>query len=53
MTVNRHGKQMLGGKTHRSHVSGRRASRFAAKIKDNLDFQARRLEAELKPKAKP
>lgn len=48
MTVGRDGKQRSGGKYHRSHASGKgRSGRFAARIKDNLEKQAKRLEAEL------
>lgn len=32
---------------HRSHISGKRAGRFAAQLKDNLVAQAKQLEAEL------
>lgn len=50
MSVTRDGKQIERGKNHRSHVSGKRSGRFAAKIKENLDKQCERLERELRPK---
>lgn len=47
MTVRRDGTQIMTGKTHRSLISGKRAIRFAAKIKDNLDLQVKLLNREL------
>ena len=49
MSVSRKGAQITSNphKNGRSHVSGKRANRFAAKIKDNLEAQCQRLEQEL------
>ena len=47
MTISRKELQRRDKQGHRSHASGNRASRFAARIKENLDKQFARFEKEL------